>query len=112
MYTSVASKLVVSSAAPAYSKAVPMASANQVLFDVTVEAVAGTFQSLTVTLQESNDRQNWSDVVSSAAIESVGYSTKQTASGVAGQVVRLKYSVSAADTGAAVITAGIDTADL
>ena len=113
MYYRVANQLVVVQGTDAFTQAVSMNGANQVLFDVVVvELVDSVDTALIVTLQEGNDLDNWKDVVSTPSITEVGYTSKQSVSGISAQYVRLNFSMPGVDGGMAVVAAGIDVADL
>ncbi len=112
MYSEVADKLVVTEGTLAYSQAVSMQGANQLLFNVVVVAISGTAV-LIVTLEEGNDLENWSQVTSTGELDIVGYSTEQTASGISSAYVRLRYEASqGGGSDKIIVEAGIDTADL
>jgi hypothetical protein len=104
MYTEVASKLVVSGTV--FSQAVSMAGANGALFEYTIFTTpAGT---LTITLEESNDLENWATHTADSARSAIGYFSKKVTS-IAGAYVRLKYVSSSGDV---IVAAGINTANL
>ena len=113
MYYQVASRQVVVYGIAVYSQAIDMAGANQVRIDLELCNIIGSVaKAATFTLQQSNDLENWVDVVSSPSMESPGYFTLQTSEGLGCRFVRLKYAVTGIDGDTAVLSAGIETADL
>ena len=120
MYSQVEQKLYVTEAAAAYSQAVSMAGANGVLVEATCfnYTISGG-DSLRISVEESNDLQNWEDISGTAAeridFTGIGYDTAQVGS-IAAQYVRLKIEFWAAETpvtsGEAVVAAGIHTGNL
>ena len=113
MYYQVASKLVLVRAdteTPQYSQAVNMAGGNGLLVEATAFNQAGG--NTVITIEQSNDLENWSNLSPSTTgtlTGSMDYTTIQAGS-IAAQYVRLKYSQLSA--GTAVVAAGIDVADL
>jgi hypothetical protein len=109
MYTSVTSKAYVPFGTAQYSQAVSMDGANAVNVEATAFAVTGG--ELTVAVQGSNDLDNWEDVSAAAIIFSgPGADDSGAITGIGFAYVRLGYSV--ADSGAAIVAAGIETANL
>ncbi len=114
MYQKLADKQVVIQGTDAYSAGIPLTGANTVQVEWTLFSLSGTTPTLTVSLQESNDLENWGTTLGTvmgtvASLSGPGYASfgyKQ----IAAQYVRLKYSASAA-TGSAtgVVSAGINT---
>src|SRR5262245_24031003 len=109
MYYQLANKLVLPVGAQQVSRAVAMGNGNQVRFQIeTIAVTEGNIPELTVTLQGSNDVQNWIDI-KSVVVDAVGYTPEQTIVGVANEFVRLKYD----NTGASfVISASLVTVRL
>ena len=105
MYNQVGSKCAVpSTGGDAYSQAVSMAGANAVEVECTIFNLGGA-TSLSITVQQSNDLQNWSNVGSSTTAV-LGF-TRLSQSSIAGQYVRLLYRV--VGTGTIIMAAGINT---
>ena len=94
MYHELEDKLVSTFAeTPQSSSAVPMNGGNAVAFEVTVFDIAAASE-LIITLQESNDLENWDDVSGAMlVITAVGYSDKAILNIVASQYVRLKLEI-------------------
>jgi len=91
-----------------YSEAVTLNEANAAQVEYTIFNLSGT--SLQVTLQESNDGENWSDRSADTARTAMGYWTFQVSS-LGCKYARLKYVVSGGSL-KAVISAGINAAHL
>ncbi len=111
MYARLYDRLVLTTTTPEYSQAVNMNGFNAALVEV-VTTVYGASASIGIQMQMSNDLENWVDVVSSPSMESPGYFTLQTSEGLGCRFVRLKYAVTGIDGDTAVLSAGIETADL
>lgn len=113
MYTKLADKLVVTTAAsPEFSFAVPMAGANAFQAELTVFAVVAS-ATLTFEVQGSNDLQNWVSVLTPVTTIGVGFQSPTTfkATGVAFQYIRFKYTSVGAG-GSVILAAGVSTAQL
>jgi len=112
VYTKLAKMLSVVQGTDQFSAAVTMQGANCVQCDCVLAALASGATSLTITVQESNDGENWTDVANgSSAISAVGYSTVKlpTSGNIASAWVRLKYST-AGSGGKSIFSAGLNTA--
>lgn len=111
MYTQVASKLDVVTDAK-YSQAVSMEGANAVQMEATVFNIKGTSAELTISLQGSNDLQNWDTLGAfDSTFADIGYATKKL-TGIANAYVRLKYEMTTGTSPQAIVGAGINTANL
>lgn len=124
MYVQVADKFALSTpprtATAEVSQAVSMAGANAARVEVTFFVVANG--SVSVSVQRSNDLENWTTITgagTSVSASSHGYGTcKVTA--VASQYIRLRYDLEASEggeeaaptDGVVVLAAGVRTADL
>lgn len=108
MYTQVASKLAVVSGTDSFSQAVSMAGGNAVEVEATLYA-KGT-NALTITVQVSNDLENWADAPSGPhlTMSTVGADQDQVPS-ISAAYVRLKY---VQDGGTSIVAAGINVANL
>ena len=113
MYTMVADKFVVTNAnTPQYTSAVEMGNDNAVYYELTIFTLGGATD-LTITLEESNDLENWSNPNDTpTAYNSIGYKQKKVPSsaGIASRYVRLKAAVTG--TGTVIFAGGINTASL
>jgi len=113
MYSKLADNLFVSNSTE-QTPAVAMGDDNAVQVDWTVISYSGSGE-ITVTVQESNDLQNWS-TVGTDSISAVSYNTftspDQTSPGqrVASAYVRLQ--ITAASGATAVVAAGLNSASL
>lgn len=116
MYTQLLRQLVLS--APdltpvvQVTPAIELVDANAVELEFVVEAINGTGASLFFRIEGGNDRENWSTLVTSAAITSVRLMlTGKTP--IECRFVRLTvvFSVSAGS-GAAIVNASVNTAEL
>jgi hypothetical protein len=110
MYFNAASKLVVASGTDAFTQAVNMEGANAAMVEATL-FVKGS-GNVTVTVQGSNDLENWDTTgISGGTITftAVGYDDA-TATGIAYRFIRLK--ISQATSGSGIIALGINTAQL
>ncbi len=107
MYTRLAQNVYVTNSEQ-FSQAVSMEGANSVAFNVTVmEITSGT---LTVSVQASNDLENWNTLASTdKTFTAAGYGKKRI-TGIAETYVRLVYSMGVS--GSAIVSAGINTAEL
>lgn len=111
MYHKCASACFCDSNADVFSQAVSMQGANGVLIEYTIYNIEGTSPTLTVTLQESNDLENWSDLSADTARSDIGYySDKQT--GISAQYVRLKYAVGGTNSPKCVVSSGINCSNM
>ena len=110
MYFQVATKMAVVFGTDGFTQAVSMEGANAVILDGTLFAKGGG--NTTVTLQGSNDMENWSTTGftgGSVAFTALGYMDGD-ASTIAYRYVRLK--INHATSGTAIIALGINTAQL
>lgn len=107
------STLAVAQGTPEYSRAVGMLDANGLLMQaVYVATEASPAPSLKITLQESNDLQNWESGVQ-LLLTDVGYEVKQTTTGVASAHVRFKYEVDGGSAGdVAIVSSRLHGAEL
>jgi len=108
MYTKLADKLAIPASTALYLQPISMSSANAAQVEYTVFSISGG--TLTVSIEEGNDCENWGTLLSGAAsTTSLGVEHKQfRGTAIAGQWVRVKCSMSAG--GSAVVAAGINTA--
>ena len=115
----VARGLYVTHAAAAYTQAMSMAGANAILGEATCfsySVTGGTSPMLRITVEESNDLENWSDLSESTDSKridftAVGYDTLKI-TGIAAQYVRLKLEFQGSPSaGAAVVACGVTTSD-
>lgn len=106
MYTEVADRLVVTDAADGLTQAVGMAGGNAVLVDIVGIRVDVEAE---VTVEASNDLQNWTPIGGTLQITGVSYHMEKV-TGIAAAYVRLRFSVP--DSGACIFSAGINVANL
>ena len=96
-----------------YSQPVAMAGANATQFDFVILSVGGT-PTVTITIQESNDLENWRDRTGTGSSDNSsagGYKLSSAATGVAAGYVRAKV-VLTGTTPIAVVSVGLNTASL
>lgn len=113
MYYDIANRLAIASGETTYSEAVSMAGANAVLVCATFFSVTSTAGTVSITLQEGNDLDNWTDntdVGGTIAGTVPSYGTMKLTA-LASQYVRLKYTMNGASQ-RAVLSAGVNTAQL
>ena len=103
-YSQLSTKLAVVNGTDEFSQAVMM-DGNAVQLDATIYNLGGA-TSLTIEIQGSNDRQNWSVVTTNNGLV-LGYSSPAKSTGVGFACVRLRYSVSGA--GTVIVAAGVNT---
>ena len=91
-----------------FSQPISMGEANAVLIDFTVFVLSGT---VTVYVQESNDRENWDDVASTVATVIGAYELRapSAGSGIASRYVRVKYVQSVAEGAMSILSVGLTT---
>ena len=113
MYYEVANRLVISSGETTFSQAINMGGGNAVLANATFFNVTATTGTVSITLQEGNDLDNWTDNVSvggTIAGTVASYGTMKLTS-IASQYVRLKYTMTGSSL-KAVLSAALNTAQL
>ncbi len=113
MYQQVARKLVVLQGTDEFSQGVSLENANAVFVEVVMFHLSGGgAPSLRVTIQQSNDLENWGDEGSDRVdLTKIEYGTLQKEQ-MSSRYVRLKYSFISGSSSKAIVAAGIHTADL
>jgi FlaG/FlaF family flagellin (archaellin) len=110
-YFTLAQKLVVtSSGSPEYSQAVDMAGCNAVCLEATCYSGSGSHPTnyLTLSLQQSNDGENWDPITTGFTapyVDGIGYKTATSTPSIAGRYVRVKYVTTG--TGTWILAVGI-----
>lgn len=85
-----------------------MTGANAVQMNVTVFAQTAT--NVIVTLQVSNDLENWTDQATGTTITTIGYTLPAANTAIAAAYARVKVALTG--TGTAVLAVGVNTAQL
>jgi hypothetical protein len=93
------------------SPAVSMENHNACQVAVTVFRLTAS-EGLAIQLQESNDRENWTDIGGTTTIQTEGFTSITKVTGIATAYVRVKYSVADSISGIAILAAAINLATL
>lgn len=109
MRNEISSHLVVNNGTTSYSQSVPTEGRNGVNIDLTVISayIAGTAETISAAIEQSDDLQNWTPVTLTASLyitttsPAPGYSataTTNTATALSAQYVRVAFSATGAGT--------------